>query len=137
VEAPGHVFADARRKPNAATDKYVSLVNLKSVGALAEVMDVAIDPLRFRANFYFTGVDEWAEHDWLGREITLGGAKLHIVSAITRCPATHVNPVTAERDLDIVGTLRRSFGHINMGVYAEVLEGGEIVEGDELRIARD
>src|SRR5215472_1980023 len=31
VEAPGHAFADARRKPNAATDKYVSLVNLASI----------------------------------------------------------------------------------------------------------
>jgi uncharacterized protein YcbX len=31
VEAPGHAFADAKRKPNATTDKYVSLINLASV----------------------------------------------------------------------------------------------------------
>src|SRR5215469_1699822 len=34
VEAPGHAFADARRKPNATTDKYVSLINRASIAAL-------------------------------------------------------------------------------------------------------
>src|SRR5690349_7804405 len=31
VEAPGHAFADARRKPNATADQYVSLINLASI----------------------------------------------------------------------------------------------------------
>ena len=53
--------------------------------------------------------------------------------AITRCAATQVNPVTAQRDLDIVAALERAFGHINMGVYAEVVAGGEISLGDALR----
>jgi uncharacterized protein YcbX len=137
VEAPGHAFADAQRRPHATSDKYVSLVNLASIRSLEERMDVAVDPLRFRANFYFSGADAWAELGWHGGDFALGSVRLRVVSPITRCLATHVNPVTAERDLDIVGTLRRSFGHINMGVYAEVLEGGEIVEGDELRIVRE
>ena len=37
VEAPGHAFADARRKPNATTDKYVSLINHASLAALEAV----------------------------------------------------------------------------------------------------
>ena len=36
VEAPGHTFADARRKPNATTDQYVSLINLASIAALEQ-----------------------------------------------------------------------------------------------------
>jgi hypothetical protein len=40
--------------------------------------------------------------------------------------------VTAKRDLDIVSALGRSFGHINMGVFAEVLVGGEIAVGAAL-----
>ena len=55
-----------------------------------------------------------------------------MISPITRCAATQVNPATAERDLDIVAALGRAFGHINMGVYAEVLKGGEIALGDRL-----
>jgi hypothetical protein len=44
VEAPGHAFADARRKPNATTDKYVSLINRASIAALEAAMGVPVDP---------------------------------------------------------------------------------------------
>jgi hypothetical protein len=132
VEASGHAFADARRKPNATTDQYVSLINLASIAALEAVMNTSVDPIRFRANVYFDGAPAWREHDWIGCELTLGTARLRIISPITRCAATQVNPVTAQRDLDIVAALERVFGHINMGVYAEVSADGEIAIGDEL-----
>jgi hypothetical protein len=132
VKAPGHAFADARRKPNATTDKYVSLINRASIAALEAAMGVPVDPIRFRANVYFDGTSAWSEHDWIGCEITLGAARLRVISPITRCAATQVNPVTAKRDLDIVAALGRAFGHINMGVYAEVVAGGDIAVGDAL-----
>jgi len=132
VAAPGHAFADARRRPNATTDKYVSLINRASIAALEAAMGAAVDPLRFRANVYFDGASAWREHDWIDAEITVGTARLRVLSPITRCAATQVNPVTAKRDLDIVAALGRAFGHINMGVYAEVLAGGGIAVGDPL-----
>jgi uncharacterized protein len=132
VEAPGHAFADARRKPNATTDKYISLINRASIGELEAALGAPVDPIRFRANVYFDGAPAWSEHDWLGSEITLGTARLRVVAPITRCAATQVNPVTARRDLDIVAALGRAFGHINMGVYAEVSAGGEVAIGDAL-----
>src|SRR5713101_2782839 len=132
VEAPGHSFADARRKPNATTDKYVSLINRASIAALEAAMGAPVDPMRFRANVYFDGALAWSEHDWIGSEITLGPARLRAISPITRCAATQVNPVTAKRDLDIVAALWRAFGHINMGIYAEAVAGGEIAVCDAL-----
>src|ERR1700751_2946056 len=132
VEAAGHAFADARRKPNATTDKYVSLINRASIAALEAATGVPVDPIRFRANIYFDGASAWSEQDWIESEITLGAARLRVISPITRCAATQVNPVTAKRDLDIVAALVRAFGHINMGVYAEVVAGGEIALGDAL-----
>jgi len=136
VEAPGHTFADARRKPNATTDQYVSLINLASIAVLEEAIGAEVAPLRFRANVYFDGMPAWSELDWLEREITVGSARLRVVSAITRCAATQVNPATAERDLDIVGALQRGFGHNLMGVYGEVVQGGEIALGDQISAAR-
>jgi MOSC domain-containing protein len=62
----------------------------------------------------------------------MGGARLRVIAAITRCAATQVNPATAARDLDIVGALQRGFGHNLMGIYAEVTEGGEVAQGDAL-----
>jgi uncharacterized protein YcbX len=132
VEAPRHTFADARRKPNATTDQYVSLINLGSIAALEELVEAPVDPLRFRANVYFEGAPAWRENDWVGGEIALGDARLRVVAPITRCAATQVNPATAERDLDVVGELQRRFGHNLMGIYAEVAEGGEIATGDRL-----
>ena len=132
VSASGHAFADARRKPNATTDKYVSLINCSSIAALERAMGAVIDPIRFRANIYFDGAPAWSEHDWINGEISLGAVRLRVISPITRCAATQVNPATAERDLDIVGALGRAFGHTNMGVYAEVMVGGEIAVDDAL-----
>ena len=133
VSAAGHAFADARRKPNATTDKYVSLINRASIAALEKAIGTPVDPIRFRANVYFEGAAAWSEHDWIESEIGIGAARLRVVSPITRCAATQVNPVTATRDLDIVSALGRTFGHINMGVYAEVVTGGEIALRDALR----
>jgi MOSC domain-containing protein len=135
VEAPGHAFADARPRPHASTDKYVSLINLASLRALERAMAAPVapvHPLRFRANLYFEGAPEWSELRWLEREIAVGAARLRVISTISRCAATEVNPETAERDLDITGTLERSFGHRLMGIYAEVVAGGEIAVGDAI-----
>ena len=90
VEAPGHAFADARPKPNAGTDKYISLINLASLHALERAMATPIAPLRFRANLYFGGAPEWAELGWIEREITVGTVRLRGIAAITRCAATDV-----------------------------------------------
>jgi uncharacterized protein YcbX len=134
VEAPGHTFADARRKPNAAFDKYVSLINRASLAALEEAVERPVDKLRFRANVYFDGAPAWQELDWIGSEIALGGARLRVVAPITRCAATEVNLETAERDLAVIASLQRGFGHNLMGIYAEVIEGGPAAVGDKLTV---
>jgi uncharacterized protein YcbX len=130
VEAPGHSFSDAKRKPGSTTHKYLSLVSLSSIGELEKAAQVFVEPLRFRANLYVAGAPAWAELNWIGSEITAGTARLRVIASTTRCAATAVNPATAGRDLDIPAILQRKFGHNCMGVYAEVAGGGEIVNGD-------
>lgn len=128
VEAPGHMFSDAR-------EKYVSMINLESVADLERVMRRPVAPARFRANLYFRGAPAWSEFDWIGREIRLGDARLKIDARIDRCAATNVNPETAERDMNVPLTLQRGFGHADMGVYARVVEGGDIALGDAITMA--
>ncbi len=53
---------------------------------------------------------------------------------IDRGAATHVNPETAARDMTLLQALRRGFGHIDLGLYAEVI-GGEIATGDRIPAA--
>lgn len=132
VEAPGHSFSDAKQRPNSTTDKYISIVNLASVREVERAARVSVDPIRFRANIYFSGAAPWSELTWTGSELIIGKARLRVVSPITRCPATSVNPATAERDLDVPRLLLSEFGHNHMGIYAEVLQGGVVETNDWL-----
>jgi uncharacterized protein len=125
LEAPGHNFTDV-------APKCVSIIGLSSLHALERAAGTRLDPLRFRANIYVSGGHPWAEFELLGQEILLGGARLRVFKRITRCPATEVNPETAERDAKPPQWLRQHFGHADLGVYAEVLEGGRLAVGDAL-----
>lgn len=135
VEALGHTFSDAKQKPNSSTYKYVSIVNLASVRALEQVLGATIDPIRFRANLYIDGVPAWTEFDWVDSEMKIGGARVRVVSRTTRCAATTVNPSTAKRDLEIPIALQRQFGHHCMGVYAQVIDGGDVAIGSAVSTA--
>jgi len=68
----------------------------------------------------------------VGQEITIGRARLKVVKRIMRCAATDVEPGTGVRDLSIPSTLMRTYGHPDCGIYAEVIEGGEIAPGDSI-----
>jgi hypothetical protein len=135
VEASGHAFGDARPKPNASTDKYVSLINLASIRDLETKIGAAVEPIRFRANVYFEGPLPWTELEWMERDITAGDARLRVIAPITRCAATEVNPATAKRDIPMVAELMRKYGHNLMGIYAEVVGAGGIAVGDSVSLA--
>ena len=126
LHAPGFSFSDVARK-------VVSIINLASVAAVANVIGRPVHPLRFRANVYLTGWPAWHEFDLVGHEIALGAsARLKITKPIVRCAATNVDPDTGMRDLSIPDTLLRSFGHADCGVYGEVVEAGDIVRADDV-----
>jgi hypothetical protein len=118
-----HSFSDVAKK-------VVSIVNLASVAEVENAAGAAVDPLRFRGNLHVTGWPAWHEFDLLGHELTIGEARLKVVKRIQRCAATEVDPGTGIRDLPIPRTLMDHFGHADCGVYAEVIAGGEIADGD-------
>jgi uncharacterized protein YcbX len=128
VSAPGHSFGNVAAK-------VVSLIGLASIRALQEKLGAFVDPLRFRANAYFDGAPPWAELGWIDREVRIGPARLRIRQRTDRCAATNVDPKTGARDMNIPKALARHFGHMDMGVYAEVIEGGEIKIGDVLALS--
>jgi uncharacterized protein YcbX len=113
---------------------FVSLLNLASVRDLEMRLGRPVDPLRFRANIAVEGWDAWLEEGLVGRRVAIGEVRLKVLKAIDRCPATHVDPHTGERDLDIMAALRSTFDHLHCGIYASVISGGEIAVGDTLRV---
>lgn len=123
VRAQGGHFMD---KP----DNVLSLINLATVRSLEQRWGHAIDPLRFRANFYIDGAEPWEEFDWIGSDLAIGDAVFRVDRRNGRCGATNVNPANGLRDLDLPGSLRASFGHKDLGVYLVVRQGGKVVVGD-------
>jgi uncharacterized protein YcbX len=106
------------------------IINLASVRDLSERAGVDIDPLRFRANLYLDTDTPWAEFDWIGSELVIGGdVRLRPFKRAARCAATEVNRASALRDLPVPRLLKRFYGHTDFGVYAAITKGGLLEPG--------
>lgn len=125
--AGGHRFMDS-------PSGFVSIINLASVRAIAEKLGRPVDPARFRGNVTVDGWPAWSELDLADRTLALGGATVRGVKPISRCTATHVDPETAEADIDMLDALRAHFGHVLCGVYVEVVESGDVAVGDAVAV---
>jgi uncharacterized protein YcbX len=127
LQADGHSFSDV-------SAKVVSIINLASVAELETVIGAPVHPLRFRANLYVSGWPARSELDLLGQTISIDRATLKVTKRIKRCAAINVDPETGQRDLSLPTMLMQSFDHMDCGVYAQVIEGGEISAGSPVVI---
>lgn len=109
----------------------VSILSLTSLRDLSDKMsrDLSID--RWRGNLWIDGAAPFAEFGWIGREIEIGEAVLRIEERITRCRATMADPETGQIDADTLTGLQDGYGHQDFGVYATVISGGMLAQGDE------
>jgi uncharacterized protein YcbX len=115
-------------------DPWVAINNLSSQRAVADRLGApGLSIHRWRGNLWIDGLAPWEEFDLVGRRIRIGDVTLHVREPITRCKATMANPETGRRDHDTLGALDH-WGHQDFGVYAEVVDGGDIAVGDPVTI---
>lgn len=126
LEGPGaHRFTDNLR------DGFVSAINIASIRAVERAIGEPVDPARFRANIYYDAGEAFIEDEFeRGDGVVMGPVSLKVRKPIERCIATHANPVTGVRDIDMVGALQAHFGRITLGNYLSVERGGRIAPGD-------
>lgn len=125
VEASEIGYFDSLKGP-------VSILNMASLNALEDALGQTVEPERFRMNFWIDGCEAWSEHDWMGKRLQIGQARLRVTKRTGRCKATHVNPATGALDVKILHGLKKHFGHTDMGIYAVVEDGGPVKAGDAL-----
>lgn len=130
---PARLAAAPGRGMTDSPDPTVSILSDASRRALGAAAGRPLDRRRFRGNLWLDGLAPWAEFDLVGHEVQLGAARLRITERIGRCSATHADPETGRRDVDLLDLLERGQGHTDFGVFAHVVEGGPIALGDALR----
>jgi uncharacterized protein YcbX len=114
-------------------DTHVSIGSVASRRALEELAGQTLEPIRFRMNLWLDGQAPWEELELVGREIEVGQARLRVLRRDARCNATAANPATGERDVPVPALLRKTFGHVDFGIYAQVVAGGTVRRGDAAR----
>ena len=112
----------------------VSIFGLASNRDLSARMGQDLSPHRWRGNLWVDGLAPWAEFDWVGRDLQIGNALLHVHERIVRCKATAANPSTGQIDADTLGALQGGYGHQEFGVYAQVVRGGILALGDKVTL---
>ena len=111
-------------------DTHVSIASMSSLRALEQMAGRELALIRFRMNLWIDGTAPWEEFDWVDREITIGPVRLKITDRDRRCAATNADPETGRMNTDLTSVLYDRFGHMDFGVYAEVVAGGEVRVGD-------
>lgn len=95
-----------------------------------------LDEVRFRHNIVIQSVPAWEEQTWVGHRVRVGAVDFETVVPKVRCLATHANPQTGERDLQVMQTLVQAFAQQQptFGVGLLSRAGGEIKIGDAITV---
>lgn len=119
----------------------VTLHSRESLAALAATAKVRdLSEMRFRSNIAIEGAEAWEEQSWVGRGILIGKVAFEVVKPKTRCLATHANPLSGERDVEVMRILPSAFT-AERPTFAVAMTtagaGGVIRVGDEVTFAAE
>lgn len=108
-------------------------VTLRTLAAIAPAS--AWDERRFRPNILVgsTASNGYPEFEWIGRRIRIGAAVVELAMACPRCVMSTQATDELPKDPQVMRTLVKATRH-RAGVYAQVVELGEVNVGDELRL---
>lgn len=119
-------------------DGMVTLHSRESLASAGVALgDANLDEARFRHNIVIEGAAAWAEQSWVGGKLRVGDVEFDVAKPEVRCLATHANPRTGERDLQVMQTLIQAFKQAQptFGVGMLSTAGGEIRLGDAVILA--
>ena len=130
-----HQFGNTRSGVRHHGDtRTVHVVNAASVAAVRRATGLDVDAAVFPPNIVLEGLEAWAEEQWVGKTIELGGVLLEVISRTVRCDAINFHPVTGKRwpnDRDLVQEIADHLPAVGpyLGVYARVARGGTMSLG--------
>lgn len=134
----GHDVALARPSTSAQIvyGAAVSIVTTEALRWLVERVGHEVEPERFRSTFLIDSGPQARrdESAWVGRQLQVGEARLHVVSAVPRCAVIDLDPTTGRRNHSLLRALADSGGgEITFGLDAVVTRPGLVRVGDTIR----
>jgi uncharacterized protein YcbX len=108
--------------------------SMRTLGDLAP--DSIIDSRRFRQNVIMDGASDlegFAEFDWVGRKLQLGSVIVQAVAPMSRCSIVTLPQAELPHDRALMRTLVKET-HMDLGVYLNIVQPGEIAEGDDVTL---
>lgn len=113
---------------------WITLGGSASIDAYATATGTYPDARRFRLNMLVKTDIAFSESSLIGKDIMIGAAQLRIIAPIGRCAAIDVDPVTAKRGKDTLSIMRETFGHTDLGIFAEIILPGTVRTGDPVTV---
>ncbi|TAM67165.1 MOSC N-terminal beta barrel domain-containing protein [Mycobacterium sp.] len=141
AEVDGRIVRIAQATPG---DSFTDEAPLHAI-TTATLEHIGVEALRYRPNLVIAtppGYPPWAENDWIGSDITVGEARLRVLTATSRCvvPTLEHGPLprapqalripAAENRLDTGGHAAQPCA----GAYLSVVTKGVICVGDPVTI---
>ena len=107
-----------------------------TVQALDRELGANLDLRRFRPNLHLElDAEPWAEEGWQGAEACFaGGVRLRLLELCDRCAIPTRDPDTREKWPQLLRHLAARHGQ-NLGIRAQVVQGGSVAAGEEVRIS--
>jgi uncharacterized protein YcbX len=127
------VVLQARSDGRFFDDAPISLLVDRWLEELCAWVGYAVEPQRFRPNFFVRAHAEFAETEaaLVGTELKLGTSRLRVRSPIVRCVTTTYDPHGGRADPGILRLVAERRNAV-MGVYCDVVAPGEVRVGDDL-----
>jgi uncharacterized protein YcbX len=113
----------------------LSLITTQTVESLAATVGRDLEIARFRPNVVIEAMADtpFAEDDWIGATLRVGGVRMRVDRRDGRCVVVNVDPQTAERDPKVLKTIVAERAGC-AGVYATTVEPGRVAIGDPVTL---
>ena len=124
----------------AFTDTKAPLITLggsASFDGFAKATGTTPDARRFRLNMIFETDTPFEEFALIGKTVAIGDVRLEIIAPVGRCAAIDVDPQTAMRGPHYLPIMAQRLGHTDLGIFASIVQGGRIAEGDQITLLAD
>jgi uncharacterized protein YcbX len=110
----------------------ISLINLNSVKDFSQKINKDIEFKRFRGNIYVKDLEALEERNWINKVILINNTEFKVLKNIPRCSATNLKINSNEADINLPNMLKKTYGHIDMGIYLSPLKNGQVKVGDSV-----